>query len=802
MVIENYSDMSIDELGSSLLQKKEDDERRAAKRSRKNERIQQALGVLLMGQGIMKNQYKKRSKELESLHKFEMENNKHEAEQIRQISGLTSALYKFEDPGGDIDTRVDAFLNSEHAPLFEQKLQPILNQKIKASTSDSYGEYVTRSEYQNALDIGTREVLKEYLTDNKYKTFTDKLKGMYGDMDARDLFQRGISTKESTVTAFEKRQYEKVLAEAKAEGNLLGGFRKVLSMFSKNEEKKGGFDIWSKATEADLAGPTPRDLLQSLDVGGMINIIGDEAITSARKSNTRWRELAISKGNQARLTEIGNFEAGPLAELQRLVKADKYPSELQGTMTRIDSNNIEDLFSELNADPAQKQAFATDVTALSLRLKQDREFLRNVYSNTEGKKGKGKKSFTEFREIMSNPDSRAQFSAMLAINEGFKDRSNANALTFGIFGRDETYTSYGVLPSIYNSIGLSNTLGDGVNVSTSGEISLGKTYPKMTLEQKQTAIKEEAENILRTTTTKEQERNVRLSALEDEVDANFDQDMQAFLEDLATEKRNTPKIIESDKIIELRKNLENQKRIGDRGKLGGGTSYIKQAQRKLDVALERESKKNKTAQLFNNTDENIQQVSSIEEPQERIIKVALENINEEKPEEIKNNRILPINIRQLAYDLIGGDKEVTEKDLSTDELEAMRTLITPTILSKGKLEYDDYNTGTKFGDVGMSREENPVTKSFKSPEYALKTFLGQASVYQNDKGEVIIEDAYDFNDADNEVTIDSFMTDMKVIFANPLYLGPRKVAKYFGSKPGEGSPIKINLGKIDFGKFA
>ena len=54
MVLDNYSDMSIDELGSSLLQKKDEDARKAAKRSKKNERIQQALAVLMLGQGVMK----------------------------------------------------------------------------------------------------------------------------------------------------------------------------------------------------------------------------------------------------------------------------------------------------------------------------------------------------------------------------------------------------------------------------------------------------------------------------------------------------------------------------------------------------------------------------------------------------------------------------------------------------------------------------------------------------------------------------------------------------------------------------
>ena len=103
MVIENYSDMSIDELGSSLLQKKEDDARRAAKKSKKNERIQQALGVLLMGQGLMKNQYTKRVKELEDMHKFEIMDNESQAKEIAMHSQLAGQIGRtWKDEGGNL----------------------------------------------------------------------------------------------------------------------------------------------------------------------------------------------------------------------------------------------------------------------------------------------------------------------------------------------------------------------------------------------------------------------------------------------------------------------------------------------------------------------------------------------------------------------------------------------------------------------------------------------------------------------------------------------------------------------------
>ena len=175
---------------------------------------------------------------------------------------------------------------------------------------------------------------------------------------------------------------------------------------------------------------------------------------------------------------------------------------------------------------------------------------------------------------------------------------------------------------------------------------------------------------------------------------------------------------------------------------------------------------------------------------------SLKNVTDANAKKIVNNKVIPINIRHFVYDLFGGDKKITEKDLSTEEINTLKNLITPEILSKNTIEYEDYETGTTYGDVGLSRDTNPLTQSFKDNKYALKTFLGQASVRLNNKKELIVKDAYDFNDADDKVTFDSFMADMKVILGNPLYLGPRKIAKYFGSAPGEGSPIEINLGKI------
>ena len=62
-LISNYGDMSIEELGSSLLQRQSDIAAERAKEAKKNRKFQQAIGLLTAGQAVFKNATQKRLKE-------------------------------------------------------------------------------------------------------------------------------------------------------------------------------------------------------------------------------------------------------------------------------------------------------------------------------------------------------------------------------------------------------------------------------------------------------------------------------------------------------------------------------------------------------------------------------------------------------------------------------------------------------------------------------------------------------------------------------------------------------------------
>ena len=161
--------------------------------------------------------------------------------------------------------------------------------------------------------------------------------------------------------------------------------------------------------------------------------------------------------------------------------------------------------------------------------------------------------------------------------------------------------------------------------------------------------------------------------------------------------------------------------------------------------------------------------------------------------------LIPPNIRQVGYDIFGGSGDFTEKDLSLDYKAELKGIANKALM-KGKdtINYADYDQGT----IGQS-----LIKNLFSKNYNLKTLLGQSKITINENGEMVVTDKFDFNDAQD---INS-LADVKSMFsgiisawkgeddkyAGGIYSAIREGVKWLGSGPGEGSDLKINLGKAD-----
>tara|TARA_R110000824_G_scaffold167194_1_gene344019 strand:+ start:2863 stop:3900 length:1038 start_codon:yes stop_codon:yes gene_type:complete len=169
-----------------------------------------------------------------------------------------------------------------------------------------------------------------------------------------------------------------------------------------------------------------------------------------------------------------------------------------------------------------------------------------------------------------------------------------------------------------------------------------------------------------------------------------------------------------------------------------------------------------------------------------------------KPEK-RNEPIVPTNVRQLVYDVFGGEETITEKDLKTSEIKALQSAV-KSAQKRGSsaIEYKDYGTQregeSQYTDVGAAGSNKSILSKLGDSSYSMKTLIGQGGITKNEKGETIILDSYNFNNAVDGSFWD-YLKDARGA-GTSLYAQARTIGKHFGSSEGEGSPIAINLGII------
>lgn len=155
---------------------------------------------------------------------------------------------------------------------------------------------------------------------------------------------------------------------------------------------------------------------------------------------------------------------------------------------------------------------------------------------------------------------------------------------------------------------------------------------------------------------------------------------------------------------------------------------------------------------------------------------------------------VPLAVNQFVYDLLGGNAPITEESLGSKELELLRQIVRKN-LSKGEksIRYGDYAPPfSKDEEIIYNAYRGGIKDNLKaliSPAHNLNYLLGQAQININNKDTTVV-DNYDFDSRNTP----------KEFFNNLLrgdYDSPYKILENFGhtfgSKSGEGSPVRINI---------
>jgi len=494
-IMSKYKDMSVSELGSSLLQRKEEKDRQAAKSIKKSERMQQALGVLLAGQAVFKGAFNRRSKELESAYQFQLADNESQAREINLVSKLTQPMYQWAQTTKDQtfkneEEKLNAFVESPYFDSFRIAINGYTEPAFKSMLGDKYETFSRQAGYSNAQVEAAKAYASEYLKDNKYETVVSELQNIFDmpekDFDAIDLFKRGNGLKLHELNEIERRNYQRILNTYKDDSNLFSGIKQVFKLFNDKEARKGGIPLFKTIDEKVLLGPSINSVLDSLDFQGLTNKIVNDQLVKMNKSPLRAEALFELPKNKT----LRDSLPARMDELSRLVDSKKFSlyNDLSkdGKANIISQSDLDDLFE--NMSEIDKQELQRDGGLLSILLDpkqlENQQFLKALYKSNHT--GDVNITFDQFKNKLQNETFRVQYAMTLAASEGYKNYGFG--LSTGMKTSRYDPESGNVLNVVYDrySGSIPSLLGETINLPTKNNPNyrVGDGWRKLTTENK------------------------------------------------------------------------------------------------------------------------------------------------------------------------------------------------------------------------------------------------------------------------------------------------------------------------------
>jgi len=500
-IFQDFENKSVEELGSSLLGRQAEINKKQAKEAKKAKRIGQTLALIGVGQKIFKNSYNKRMKELDKHEMFLLSNNDSQAKEVAQLGRIMQympdAEWSEKNKDLDINSKVKLYLEEYDGNGLAVKFKPVIDSLIKQDVGEEYFNAfkANTDTYDVTYDSALHELLTDYLDTNKdtgkanYLGFEDELRDVLqeGNMDRLDLFKRARGISAYDLTQAEKR----IIAERKLQYRNRGIFNTIkdgLSQVGLRQQKQGGLNLFKNIQETNLAGGNLNDVLNNLDLGGLI-------IGAVDKSMGKYRNTFESVTDLAR----GDVELQKRAETnlasfdKNIRKARIYDSDNKYKMTvgnRKKWNNYADdiLFGD---NDQQKKEWVSDIAGMSIAFKNDVDFAERVYrSGLENQNiTYTDKEIKTFRsKISSSEQYRFDIATAITAQRGFQAGSPLGTLTL-----TDEYYDYDTDEKIYEKYSynrykgdVSAVLGEGIkfNPQTNGYVT-DKSWDLMNPETQQ-----------------------------------------------------------------------------------------------------------------------------------------------------------------------------------------------------------------------------------------------------------------------------------------------------------------------------
>ena len=385
-IVNKYKNTSIEDLGTSLLNRQADVRAKQAKRDRKDRRVQQGLAVLLAGQSLFKNSFKRRQAELQQLQTLDLLNVDSEAKQIQNISSILNfqpegakSLIDFTkqiDPATGkaytVEQNVDRFfsnpLNNEG---FRDKLSPLLDQRLQFSGSKNLAQD-DPARYALLQEVMAKQAFANLIDGDNHVKFVDALnKDIYSGQleDPNEILGKSLGITNKKLESYRRQKFAELEQQYKNQGLLSGVVNLFKGIGQKDADETGRPNLFKNLTEDMLN--DRRDLDDILPLMTLEELVGksfDAAVRQSRLSPVRYL-------NEANNPKYENLRSSMLTEivpeLQREVRREIAFKKF-GLQNYIPENMMDDLADDLTtANSVAGINFAKRATALSLRLKND-----------------------------------------------------------------------------------------------------------------------------------------------------------------------------------------------------------------------------------------------------------------------------------------------------------------------------------------------------------------------------------------------------------------------------------------------
>lgn len=473
-IMGNYKNMSVEELGSSLLQRQSDQSAAAAKRAKKQDRVQQALALMLTGQAIFKGAYKRRTEELDAAKSWEARDNKAQAQQINVLSRLVPSIPENFHTDKTAEERAELLMKDNvYRNDMKAKMGKYVDTQLSAVFPDM-DSFRNTGRYKRVTDESIKAIAAHMFQkdDNgieRYKNFETQLAGIFKDKDydRLELLQKGVMLDDFELTNYEAENYKLLQRQYRDQSSLIGGIKSVFGRLGKKADREGRVNLFGKIDDTHLANPKLSQVLESLDLKGLMIPIVDRAIANVQSAPKRFSEEAGSEKN-APLQESIKITFG---EMQSLVgQSDPESVDADGLLKigvdrlgfdykrrKQDPSNliVEEDFQVLQKfmnDPenaALNKKFFNDVTALALRFREDPSVAKDLYAPF----ATSPEQLEKFVVSMNDPEFANQFAIAITAKENF------NAETEMVFGSwDSSYASKGLSDQNYEPSAAFNAL--------------------------------------------------------------------------------------------------------------------------------------------------------------------------------------------------------------------------------------------------------------------------------------------------------------------------------------------------------